>query len=293
MSDLSSPEPSLLAADTLSLDDLTAAFNRAFEGYFVPMVHTAESLAAMIAGNDIRLDLSLVAWTPAIGYAGVALLARRGTRSWIGGMGVVPERRGQGIGRMLLGALIGRAHADVARSMQLEVLDQNVAAQRLYASLGFRVVRPLYVFTGTLAPSDAPPAASECAVVPVSPDEALAAFDALHWVAPPWQRERASLEHTASRLSGLGLRDADGLRTALLYVASDSGFAIMDVGSSAPSPAEREADAAALLRVLTRDVSGLPVRAINVPPADALGDALTRLECPVVASQREMDLDLT
>ena len=38
--------------------------------------------------------------------------------------------------------------------------------------------------------------------------------------------------------------------------------------------------------------STLKISVINVPPGDALGDALTALGCPIIATQREMLLRL-
>jgi GNAT superfamily N-acetyltransferase len=287
-----SVSPPLIPADVLEPDALATVFNRAFEGYFVPMVHTVESLAAMIANNDIQLDHSLVLRAPGQGYAGVALLARRGPRSWVGGMGIVPEWRGLGLGAMLLREVIERARSFGIRTMQLEVLEQNVVARRLYESLGFHVVRPLPVYTGVLTPIPGSRAAAVSTAGPIGADEALASFSALHEVALPWQREYTSLEHLLPRLRGLGLHGDGGLRAATVYVAGDSGFAIMDLGSRGTTPSARALDGVALLSALSREAPELPVRAINVPPGDPLGDALTMLACPVVASQWEMALDL-
>ena len=51
---------------------------------------------------------------------------------------VHPARRGGGIGRMLVEAVIGEAREIRARTMFLEVRAGNVAARRLYRRLGFR-----------------------------------------------------------------------------------------------------------------------------------------------------------
>jgi ribosomal-protein-alanine N-acetyltransferase len=51
---------------------------------------------------------------------------------------VHPGRRGGGIGRMLVEAVIGEARSTRARTMFLEVRAGNLAARRLYRRLGFR-----------------------------------------------------------------------------------------------------------------------------------------------------------
>jgi len=51
---------------------------------------------------------------------------------------VHPGRRGGGIGRLLVEAVIGEARSTRARTMFLEVRAGNIAARRLYRRLGFR-----------------------------------------------------------------------------------------------------------------------------------------------------------
>jgi len=66
-------------------------------------------------------------------------------------LAVAPVRRGRGIGRLLLGALLERHRRAGATVAFLEVRPGNTEARRLYASLGFREVgrrRGYYVDTG-------------------------------------------------------------------------------------------------------------------------------------------------
>lgn len=51
---------------------------------------------------------------------------------------VHPARRGGGLGRRLVEAVIGEARGSQARTMFLEVRAGNIAARRLYRRLGFR-----------------------------------------------------------------------------------------------------------------------------------------------------------
>jgi ribosomal-protein-alanine N-acetyltransferase len=66
-------------------------------------------------------------------------------------LAVHPARRGQGVGRLLLGTLLVRHRALGARRAFLEVRPGNAEARRLYAGLGFREVgrrRGYYVDSG-------------------------------------------------------------------------------------------------------------------------------------------------
>jgi ribosomal protein S18 acetylase RimI-like enzyme len=276
-------------ASELSLAALAGAFNAAFEGYYVPMRHTEDSLAAMLRTNDIRLTDSFVARASSGELVGVGLLGVRGTRGWIGGMAIVPEYRGRSNGARLMSALIDRSRGLGLTAIQLEVLDQNVAARRLYLRLGFVEQRPLAVYTGSCDLHLVPASTLPISEVPVA--EALAHFAELHAIAPPWQREDASLAHMAPGLYGLALRDGHGPRSHLLWTSSGGGYALLDFGTR-PSGGYAQQDALALIAHLTARDDRATLRAINVPPGDALGDALASLSCPVVASQREMHLSL-
>jgi ribosomal protein S18 acetylase RimI-like enzyme len=257
-------------AGGLPLDILAAAFNRSFEGYFVPMWQTTESLAAMIANNDVLLDASLLIEDERRVFAGIALLAVRGSRGWVAGMGIAPEWRGKRVGHELMSRLIDEARALRLRTIQLEVLEQNIPARRLYSNLGFQETRPLVVYTGPLTPPEQESAAEpdnlHSPIVPLHLQEALADFDAMHPVQPPWQRERDVLPRMTPQIGGIGMRDRDHIRAYLLSMHLTSAISVMDCGSRAPTPEARTADAVTLLLHQLRQQPDVLVRAINIPP---------------------------
>lgn len=69
-----------------------------------------------------------------IGYCGVLMALDEGD---VLNVGVKPERQGQGIGRMLVDALVKKAGSKGVDSLYLEVRASNQAAIHLYESLGF------------------------------------------------------------------------------------------------------------------------------------------------------------
>lgn len=282
-------------ADSVEIPELAVAFNAAFEGYLAPMSHTAVSLGAMITTNDVRLEHSFLLSAPGGKWAGVALLGVRDAAGWVAGMAVAPAWRHRGVGDRLMRLLLAEARRAGVRRIQLEVLDENVAAIRLYTRLGFRSMRPLDVYMGTLRWTPAEPDAPDRGgyeVARVSLDEALAHFAAFHQVEPPWQRDLPSLRQSANRLASMGLFDSAGLRAYTLFAASTQGPAVLDFGSRAATPAERARDARRLLAAVTHEAPGSTVRVINVPPGDAIGEALEALRCPAINHQREMALTL-
>lgn len=285
---------SYVPASQLDLPDLVRAFNHAFTGYYLPLTQTVPTLQAMVRANDIRLEDSRVALDGAGEPVGVALLGLRAPRGWVGGMGIAPERRRQGYGAALMRELIAHCRALGLETLNLEVLEQNTPARNLYSALGFADLHALQVFTGPLAtPGGDPPSLPPGHTIhPVEVSDALARFAALHAVAPPWQRDLPSLRHAAAQLSALGLYRGEALAAYVLYGAGSGGLSIQDAGSDAAERGERASAIEALIRSVVSGSPTVTVRAVNVPPGDALGDALATLGCPVVLRQREMAFDL-
>src|SRR5690242_21220405 len=229
------------------------------------MTHTVDSLRMLIEVNDVALGHSFVAVDEQGRPGGVVMLAVRGSRGWIAGMGLAPQWRGRGQAAPLMEAALTEAKSLRLVSVELEVLAQNTPARRLYTRLGFEEVRSLAVFTGPLAEgatlAEEPPLVEE-----ISVEQALADFAALHQTPPPWQRDRPSLAHMAPSLRASALMDGNGIRAALIHMPSGLGFSIMDFGSRAATPETRRDDALALIRALMAPTPGAPVRAINVAP---------------------------
>jgi ribosomal-protein-alanine N-acetyltransferase len=69
-----------------------------------------------------------------LGYAGLAAV---GGTADVQTVGVSPQAQGRGIGRRLLGELLGEARRRGCSAVLLEVRADNAAAQHLYAQLGF------------------------------------------------------------------------------------------------------------------------------------------------------------
>lgn len=124
-----------------------ALLARAFADYFLKIPFTPEALH-----HTARLDQVDFAQSPVVLLdgepAGAALLARRGPESRVAGMALVPAARRHGVGRALMEWLLTEARARGDRRMVLEVIEQNIAAVRLYESVGFTRTRRLVGFAG-------------------------------------------------------------------------------------------------------------------------------------------------
>jgi RimJ/RimL family protein N-acetyltransferase len=92
-------------------------------------------------GGSFLLGAYRSADAPLVGVVGLARNPRDRERhkADVIGMYVAPEAAGHGIGRALLNELLRRAERmDGLRQLQLRVDSSNVAAGKLYESLGFR-----------------------------------------------------------------------------------------------------------------------------------------------------------
>ena len=126
--------------------ELAALFTAGYEGYFMPVAVDEGAFSFMAGTWDYDLDASLVA-VDGNDDVGLCMLGVRGTSGWIGGVGVVAGRRGEGIGEQLMRAIEDRARSRGIEQLWLEVLVQNEPAIRLYEKLGYQVVRELEVWS--------------------------------------------------------------------------------------------------------------------------------------------------
>jgi ribosomal protein S18 acetylase RimI-like enzyme len=128
---------------------------RGFADYFVPMSPTAASLSTMERVDSVDPSLSCLAYGDA-GVVGVALVARRDERTRVAGMAIVPSARRQGVGRALMEHLLAEATARGDQTMELEVIERNVAAVKLYERLGFTCRQRLVGHVGPASGREAP-----------------------------------------------------------------------------------------------------------------------------------------
>jgi ribosomal protein S18 acetylase RimI-like enzyme len=89
----------------------------------------AEGLTTVLVGGGGPDGLAVLRFRPAIWSEGL--------ECYLAELYVVPDRRGQGLGRALMTAAIEEARAQGADHMDLGTSEDDVAARALYESLGF------------------------------------------------------------------------------------------------------------------------------------------------------------
>lgn len=207
------------SAATLSLEELAAAFNAGFAGYFYPMQMNGVTLARRVRLEQIDLHHSLVAHDGGE-FVGLALLAMRGQRGWCGGFGIVPEYRGRGCATELMSAFVSEARDCGLKKLSLEVLTRNTPAIRLYQRAGMRVTRDLLIFERTREAGIAEPPHE---LKEAEPSSLLRHFERLHAWSPAWARDFVSLL-SAEELRGFYLGDRDAPDAYALLVKRPDGI---------------------------------------------------------------------
>jgi GNAT superfamily N-acetyltransferase len=124
-------------ADADAIGRLLYAFNREFDEPAAEPPALAERMRQLLDGGDTLVVLA------GDGPDGLAVLRFRaaiwsaGLESYLAELYVVPARRGQGLGRLLMEAAIREAGDRGADTMDIGVDEPDLAARRLYESLGF------------------------------------------------------------------------------------------------------------------------------------------------------------
>ena len=278
----------IVAASQLERPALVEAFNAGYRGYEVATHLDEAAFAFMVGLADIDLDRSVVGYDGAQ-VAATALLALRGTRSWIGGMGVPPEFRGRGYGATIMRAAMANARDAGARVMHLEVLVDNAPAIRIYEALGFRPVRRLVVWLLEPAATPASGAAGTAALVPLDHGAALDLID--HWVTDPapWQRAPESIAHLPAPPAALGLMRDGAIAGAIVYRAVPERVSVLALAARAP---QAGTTLAALLDGVRSRHPAAPIRFLNLPEGDPAEAVFTAAGARAEARQIEMRLEL-
>jgi len=206
---------------------LSEMHNISFTGYFFPMDLTPESTASMYRVYHVAPQHCVAMHTEDGTFVGLAKLALRGSRAWCAGFGIAPAFRGKGMGKLLVVSMIEEARKAGATTLQLEVLEQNIAAFKLYSSAGFAVTRQLVGMQ--IATSDLPPATSAISTAPVALDSLLPSIIAQR--RPDWEHELPSIYATNHR--ALVTTGLDGSPVGLVFQRTDAYLRVLSATPSA------------------------------------------------------------
>ena len=125
------------AADAEAIGRLLHDFNDEYEDFTPGPAKIAARVRELLAGDDMVVLLA------GEGPDGIAVLRFRPSiwteklECYLAELYVVPDKRGQGIGRALMGEVLSVARAEGAGHIELNTSEGDVAARALYEKLGF------------------------------------------------------------------------------------------------------------------------------------------------------------
>jgi ribosomal protein S18 acetylase RimI-like enzyme len=193
-------------ASEYDFEQLAVIYNAARVDYIVPMPMNARRMEDYVRDYDINLDASVVALNEDGEPTGVGMLGLRDTRGWITRLGVIPNQRRQKSGEFIMRTLLAQAQMRGAQHIQLEVIQGNDPAYRLFLKLGFETTRELLVIRRPPStPKDSPP---EAVLTVLAHDDILHCLEQRSSEAT-WIEETPSLLNAGS-LKGLRVELASG-----------------------------------------------------------------------------------
>lgn len=203
------------AASSFSFEALAEIYNQTRVDYIVPMPMNAKRMREYVTQYDIDLDVSVVGYDQAGEAFGLNMVAFRDQRAWITRLGVIPERRLRKSGQFLMDKLLERARERGVKAVQLEVIEGNEPAYRLFLKCGFVETRRLMIIRRPPGKLEEIPVRSEDTVT-ILTQEDIAAHLADRCDQPAWLEETVSLLNTAS-LKGLYIACPDGKTGWVIY----------------------------------------------------------------------------
>jgi ribosomal protein S18 acetylase RimI-like enzyme len=258
-------------AATLSTAQLADLFTAGYEGYYVPFSVDEAGFRFMAGTWDFDLEASRVAVADGV-PVGLCNLGVRGEEGWVGGVGVIACRRGEGIGEQLMRGVQDEARVRGLKRIWLEVLVQNDPAIRLYEKLGYRHVRELEVWSlGELVQGEHERRSTDVAA-------AQQRIRAARSEREPWQRA----DETVANLEDVEALESD--RAAALFRRTGTRASLLQ------AVADDETAARELLQALPSAVTS--VHWLNGPAGDPFNAAIATLGGAMAASQHELVLTL-
>lgn len=138
--------------ESLQLSRLAKLWNESFEDYIIPIELSEEQLQQRINTLHLSPTSSFIAEVEDT-EAGIVLYGEEifhgKSTAWIGGMGVIKPMRQHGVGKAMIEKTIDMARVDGIDQLHLEVIKENVKAEKLYKKSGFDYLHEVTV--GSLA----------------------------------------------------------------------------------------------------------------------------------------------
>lgn len=256
------PTMTIQSLASASLAELTRSFNEAFSDYFVPLQLTEPAMAVKLRSENIDLNYSIGAFenNELKGFILHGIDTLDGVKTvYNAGTGVVPPHRGKGLTEQLYKTVLPLLSKEGITHHQLEVIEQNAPAIRVYEKIGFRTVRTFSCFKGTVEEAVDP--AISIAEVPAPDFQAYASW----WnFAPSWQNDSPAILRALEAHRIVELRKGEEL---LAYAAYSPATGRVKQYGVHPDH-RREGYGKQLFSYICSTISNREVNLINIDESD-------------------------
>jgi GNAT superfamily N-acetyltransferase len=280
------PEIEYRTVADVNFEEFTVAFNKAYSDYYVPIVMTPSSFRALMRRDDLEPSASVAALDGDT-IVGTGLLGIREHTGWIGGMGVVPSHRRQGIGRQMMHFLLDRAREHHLTTVKLEVIEANQGAHHLYQQIGFTDQRYLLILNR--APELAANVAAPYFIEECPPENVIEYYPAFHVVPNCWQRDLPSLHSLVPHLDGWAVLEAERVIGYAVGWTTPEEVRLVDVAADPAADPIRATQA--LLTYLHQENQEAFGSAYNIADDDPLLPAYQALG--YISSFRQIEMSIT
>ncbi|KPN98113.1 GNAT family N-acetyltransferase [Lysinibacillus sp. ZYM-1] len=134
-----------------TLEEVLKAWNKGFEGYFVPIDMTAEVFLQRLVGEGLSSEHSIVIFDhdEPIGIVMNGFRDIDGRKiAWNGGTGISPAYRGKGVSRLLMEETLAIYERENVEIATLEAIKENLVAIALYEKNGYVIANQLQFLSG-------------------------------------------------------------------------------------------------------------------------------------------------
>lgn len=218
--------------ENVTVTELLTTFNEAFSDYLVKFELTEQQLNDKMQseGSSLIHSVGMFDQGRLVGFMLLAFAEIDGKKViYNGGTGVIPSYRGKGITQQLYQYAIHYLAEQDIKSHLLEFIKGNTFAQRVYESVGFKIVRELDCLRGPVGKS----ALSEGVTFKELKSVDWNQLKAFFTIQPSWQNNIESVVRATGKRKTIGCYVSDELVGFACFNPENGRIALMAIDPAA------------------------------------------------------------
>jgi ribosomal protein S18 acetylase RimI-like enzyme len=177
-----------------TIEQLTSAFNHAFEGYEIPLRFEVKDFERKLKVENFSAQHSIGAFNEKNELVGFILhcVSDDAAKLYNAGTGVITQYRGAKVTQKMYAYGLENGFFKGIREVVLEVLVNNKPAYKSYLNVGFKNVRTFNTYKGLLSTINAKHAVEQVALT----HDLLTKFRQMATTAPSWQNDFSAMNRS-------------------------------------------------------------------------------------------------